>query len=118
MKICLRSAVILALLAISIMSRAEDAYYSMPLRDLKINEGKLPDYGSPQVNWTLWQRTAAMQPYAVLDGPGEAYIPSQQLAPWIAPVPAGLENIANGPTIAVRAPKGKEVTGRVFMPKE
>ncbi len=56
------------------LAEAEDAYYDIPLRDLKLVEGRLPE--GPQINssWQFYQREQAMVRYAVVEGRGEAYL--------------------------------------------
>src|SRR5208337_559539 len=52
---------------------AKDVFYDLPVRDLKLVEGRLPN---PPDNSgaRYYQRMPAMEPYAVLDGTGEAYL--------------------------------------------
>jgi hypothetical protein len=96
---------------------AEDSYYSVPLADLQLTEGKVPTANlAPD-----WRRAVrqprANTPYAVLDGPGEAYIVGVEdsRAPW------DMDILWPGdPTapirIFIRAPAGKDVAGRLFFP--
>ena len=55
---------------------AKDAYFDIPVRDLKLIEGQLPK-PPDQVNSfyprSYYERDQMMQPYAVFEGPGEAY---------------------------------------------
>jgi hypothetical protein len=101
-------------------ARAEDAHYLVPLDELSIIEGHLPK-GSPEA-WRIrsWQ---PLQPYAVLDGTGEAYVGiGQDFTPWntsgnaAGVAPAG--NPWNWRSLVVRAPQGKDVTGRLFYPNQ
>ena len=89
--------------------RAVDAYYHVAVAALKLTEGALPvaDAGN---NARTWQMLQVVQPYATLDGGGEAYV-SGNTQPW------DRENGAAGQTISVRATEGKEITGRLFLPK-
>lgn len=96
--------VVLAALATGAL--AEDAYFHVPVTALHFTEGALPT-GSPPT-----MRAQVLRPYAALDGEGEAYVTGEDYLPWQAPA----ENYRNV-ALAVRAPKGKEVTGRLFAPK-
>ena len=44
--------------------QAKDAYFDIPVHDLKLVEGKLPEPGG-QTDWRHYERSRAMQPYAV-----------------------------------------------------
>ena len=59
--------------AAALPALAKDAYFSISVRDLKLAEGELPK-PSDRTNWRHYERSPAMQPYAVLDGAGEAYL--------------------------------------------
>jgi hypothetical protein len=89
---------------------AEDAYYSIPLTSLKLVEGHLPS----SFNWSrsAWENAETSQPYAVVDGEGEVYVGSEALQPWGSPGRA-FQNM----TLAIQAVKGRDVTGRLFVPK-
>jgi hypothetical protein len=50
-----------------------------------------------------------MQPYAVLDGEGDAYIESESVQPRDA------RYTGHGRSIAIRIPKEREITGRLFV---
>ena len=54
---------------------AGDAYYSIPIQELKLVEGRLPEV--KQVNWQHLERMQSMLPYAAVDGQGEAYVALQ-----------------------------------------
>jgi hypothetical protein len=64
--------VVLAL-AVGAFAQAKDVYYDIPIGDLKLVEGKLPQQPS-NVDWRYYERARAMQAYAEIDGPGEAYL--------------------------------------------
>ena len=89
----------------------EDAYFHLPIAGLTFAEGTLPGQPNP-TGWHRWQTLPAFQPYAVLDGEGEVYIGGESLQPW---------NLGNrfydNTTIAMRAAKGKDLSGRLFVPK-
>ena len=95
---------------------AEDAFYRVPLTELKLTEGKFPDQSKYRTDWSYnWrtrQRRQALQPRAVLDGEGEVYFEENNRFRWWAPVPLPEEGI-----IAVRAPAGRDVTGWLYVPK-
>ena len=91
---------------------ANDAYYSLPVSSLTFTDGALPP-NPTRGNWRRWQTLSAIQPYAVLDGEGEAYLGGNWTATW-SPNPVD----SAGRTLSVRAPENKEVTGRLFVLKE
>jgi len=107
---------------------AEDSFYSVPLRELQLTEGTLPQK-EPDRDWRISRLPAAVPPYAVLEGPGEAYIVgngdwSEPWARFGTPTRnAGLgtkEEPGSEPDrrtrLYVRAPAAKEVAGRLFLP--
>src|SRR5215469_7203342 len=62
------------------LASAEDTYYHVPVSSLTITEGQLPrDF---QWNRLSWQLLEALQPYAVVDGPGEAFVNGESIQPW------------------------------------
>jgi hypothetical protein len=92
----------------------DDVYYQIPMVDLKLTEGSLPDHWDP-LDWRRGQSVGVMAPYAVLDGVGEAHVEMASLpgdpSHWIAD--------RSGERIFVRAPKtGQDVAGRLFVPKQ
>ncbi len=89
---------------------AEDAYFHETISSLTLVEGALPSGSEPRS--FDWQKAPAFQPYAVLDGDGEVYIGGDNLEPWRPP-----DQAYRSATLAARAPKGNEVTGRLFVPK-
>ncbi len=90
---------------------AKDAYYDVPVRELKLAEGRLPAQ-TTRPDWRKWQFLRAMQPYATIDREGEAYIKgdpndlsrSPYGTPWL-----------DTARILIRAPQGKDVTGRLVV---
>jgi len=89
-------------------ARAEDAYFRVPLQDLTLTEGSLP-VNDPERFWNWWSdRSRAMLAYVVLDQPGEAYV-DENLA-------SRFEMALNRPLV-VKAPAGKDITGRLWHPK-
>lgn len=111
---------------------AEDAnfaYYAVSLADLKITEGTLPDFDGG--DWRIWRATQAFPPVAVLDGEGEMILRmalSTNATPWAGPVEtpnsvrftdaAGQRRVIELPEVAIRAPRGKDVSGAIhFVPR-
>jgi hypothetical protein len=92
-------------------ARAADAYYDLPVASLTLTEGSLPA-GESQGYFRNWQMMEILQPYAALDGEGEVYVSGNAAAPWMR-----RSSDSPGETISVRAPEGKDVTGRLFVPK-
>ena len=78
---------------------AEDAYYHVPLASLTLSEGKLP--ASFEWGDSAWEMVEAVQPYAVLDGDGEAYVGGQSLQSG-NPSDRAFQNMF----LAIRAPNG------------
>lgn len=84
---------------------ADDAYYRVPLRDLKIVEGAFPAL-SEESTW----RHRSPEPYAALDGSGEVLV---EFAPnggrrWPYDPDSG--------SLVACSPAGREVSGRLFYP--
>ena len=107
-----RVVAIAAILVSAVAARAEDAFYRIPIRDLTLTEGTLP---APTTgpSWRGQNRRQAMLPRVVLDGPGEAFVVSDQgqFNRW-----APFNEILDQGRVCLRAPKGKDVTGRLFVP--
>jgi hypothetical protein len=89
---------------------ADDAYYNVPFRELKLAEDSQPTAGAVS-HWRRYAFAPAMQPYVALDGEGEAYAMGE-----------GSENpitqLYGTPTIeriCIRAPQGKDVVGRIVV---
>ena len=92
------------------LSFAEETYYHVPVGSLTISQGTLPtDF---QWNRFGWEMVEALQPFAVLDGPGEAFISGDALQQW------GARDSYQSMILALRAPKGTSVTGRLFLPNK
>jgi len=90
---------------------AGDAYYNLPVSALTLTEGTLPS--NPDAgNRRQWRMMPAIQPYAALDGEGEAYVSGNNAAP-------GMSNRGESPnqTISIRAPENQAITGRLFVVK-
>ncbi|HEV8604820.1 MAG TPA: hypothetical protein VGQ99_05610 [Tepidisphaeraceae bacterium] len=92
-------------------ARGEDAFYRVGVSELKIIEGELPAVprsGGPQ--WGVGLNT--MAPYARLEGAGEVYVDFR--ADWPLPARGPLAFLN---TMLVRAEKGKELRGILYLPK-
>ncbi|MCX6929923.1 MAG: hypothetical protein NT154_42935 [Verrucomicrobia bacterium] len=92
------------------MALAEDTYYSVPLASLTLAEGKLPT----NFEWkgSASEMVEALQPFALLDGEGEAFVGGAGLQPW-----GSAESAFRNLRLALRAPKASPLTGRLFVPK-
>ncbi len=99
----------LILLLLATQAGAEDRYYVVQVAELKFREGELPaNWERGPFGFRYHQRAGAMLPYAVLDGAGEIYLDRAN-------------RVRNGNQVAarlaVRAPQGADVSGRLFVPK-
>src|SRR5687767_8645392 len=63
----------LATCASTALVRAEDAFFRVPLGELKLVEGRLPPDRAGD-GWAGDFRANPLRPYAVLDGGGEAFV--------------------------------------------
>jgi hypothetical protein len=104
----------------------EDAYYNVPLADLKIIEGQLPGRDEEgRRDWRRFAARSAAQPYAVLEGAGEVYGVGPRWwssggfveTPVNSALAVGRADLTNQDRLVVRAPKGREVVGRIFFPQ-
>lgn len=76
MSINMRAMVMLLAAGVAGPAFGGEAYYDVPIRELKLTEGELPDRkeAAEYRPYTEMERLRAMRPYAVLDGPGEVYV--------------------------------------------
>src|SRR3982751_5645871 len=74
-KICI-SALLVAVVTNGAALRAEDAFFDIPLNELKVTEGELPKPTATGPWRRGWLRRDAMIERVVLDGPGEGYVTS------------------------------------------
>jgi hypothetical protein len=88
---------------------AEEVCFKVPLASLKLTEGSLPA-PEPGAAGFDWRRQPLFQPYAALDGAGEAYVSGPGINPWNP-------RQRSEQALVVRTPKGKEITGRLYVPK-
>jgi hypothetical protein len=101
-----------AALGSAVPAQAKDVYYDIPLRDLKLVEGRLPER-SGNHSWRYYQRVEAMGPYAVTDGPGEAFLTgSRTEGDWVASEEKWPQRENH---ILLSAPEGKDVKGRLVL---
>ncbi len=101
-----------ALLLSAVPAAADDAYFHVPIKDLEITEGKLPDNKTDGANiWSSrgWRLSQQIFPYGTLDRPGEIYVQ------WESQFPTVLQwqNVQ----VVIRAPQGADVTGRLVLPQ-
>jgi hypothetical protein len=89
---------------------AKDAYYDVPLRELKLVEGSLPVAAKIR-NWQPYELIQSMRPYATVDGQGEAYVMGR--VPWQPSYDSAAPGTAR---LLIRAPRGKDVAGRLIVP--
>jgi hypothetical protein len=90
-------------------AQGEDAYYQVRFVDMNFTEGALPKERTPGFSRS-WLAGQAMEPYAVLDAEGDVFIGGATFEPW-------MQGNYQDEILAVRAPKDKDVTGRLFLPK-
>ncbi|MBN2022438.1 MAG: hypothetical protein JW809_06550 [Pirellulales bacterium] len=102
--------VVLAILVAAVAAEAKDAFYRVPVANLKLTEGQLPD-AEPTPRWQRWQAARARQPRVVLDGEGEAYVRPSNVLPW-----QWQATLRDNATVHVAAPAGEKVTGRLLLP--
>ncbi len=90
---------------------ADEAYFQVPLRELKITSGTLPkasDDSDSYYPYNLAQQYVV--PYAVLDGEGEIYLSSTQRSVY--------SRMANVEALHVHVSQGRDVTGTLYVPKQ
>ena len=89
---------------------AADVYYHIPVSALTLTEGQIPS-NTVSGNWRQWRRMAAMEPYVVLDGGGQAFIGgSNDDEPW-----RERPNGAAEQTVSICTPENQAVAGRLFL---
>ncbi|MEN6451503.1 MAG: hypothetical protein ABFC96_13505, partial [Thermoguttaceae bacterium] len=101
--------VAIGVLALSTATRADDVYYRVPLSMLDV--GKAAPLATPR-DWPYWDRALSMQPYVVLDGPGEAYVDFGDINLWYS-----LSERADQQMLLIRTAAKRDITGRLFYPK-
>ncbi len=106
MSLCLRTIGLALILGAAATALAGDAYFNIPVQELKLVEGTLP-LRQQDANWKYLQRLLPMSSYVVLDGPGEAYVSNG--GGW-------MKQIDETTRIVVRAAAGQDVAGRLVVP--
>lgn len=99
--------VVLGLLGVLLFSRAiaaQDAYFRVPIAELPVVEGKLPDDWHPSYPYLAWSPSA--QPQPVLQTPGEAYL----YPDW-----AAASNPRDALQLVVHAPQQRDVRGHLWI---
>jgi len=109
MSLCLRTICLIAAVGGAQAVTAKDAYYDLPLRELRLVEGSLPDT-TKIPNWQRYGLFQMMEPYATIDGQGEAYLTGRGV--WPSPQDSSWLDTAR---ILIRAPQGKDVAGRLVV---
>jgi len=110
---CQRSTLtcVAAALLLCSVAFAEDMYFELRISSMKFIDGALPVPSELSEARSL-EILPALEPYAVLDGEGEAYVgrdSSESRSPSDRPF--------QNRVIFIRAPKDKEVTGHLFIAK-
>ncbi len=95
----------------------KDAFYKIPIGDLKITAGKLPELRGLSFLRPGYRWGEQIHPCVVLDGPGEVYFDEDAMNRMQGAVPYGEFGEHHG-AIVVRAAEGKDVAGRLFVPAE
>ena len=95
---------------------AQDVYYDVPVGALTFTEGALPDHSGANPPWRRWPVTQAMQPHAVLDGDGEAYIASGPEGRGVGRRLASMPLDVSGIRLAILSTDGEPVTGQLYLP--
>ncbi len=93
---------------------ADDAFFDIPLSELKIISGELPKSAIATDSFRFGPRAMLMYYRAALDGEGEAYLnigPEQQLAFQYQ----ATDDLSTC-HLLIRAPRGKDVTGKLALP--
>ncbi|MSR60076.1 MAG: hypothetical protein EXS05_20960 [Planctomycetaceae bacterium] len=90
---------------------ARDAYFRVPIDELKITAGELPK--TPPADPVFFRgfnpAREQIQPYVVLDGPGEAYVTST--GAWETSPVAAVQ------ALLFRVPQERDITGTLYVPK-
>ncbi|MBN1589608.1 MAG: hypothetical protein JW888_08845 [Pirellulales bacterium] len=95
-------------------ARAEQAYYEVPLRALKLVDGQLPKATVAEGPIRRWSNRSDLLPRVVVDGDAEAYLTHDRgrgIRPWI-----GQKAMFDAMTVHARAVEGKDVTGHIYLP--
>ncbi len=85
-------------------AHAAEVYHVIAVDDLELTEGSLADDDPRRRMWWRFRRNRTR---VVLDGPGEAFLEGPGQTP---------DEDARHGVIAVRAPAGEDITGRIYVP--
>ncbi len=104
-------------------SAAEDAYFDLPVRELTIVEGDLPE-ANVDWNWRMGSLEPCFEPRIVLDGDGEAYPAPASAAgdtldtrAWRDSAAAIAREFHRLGHVTMRAAAGKDIAGRLYVAK-
>ncbi|HEX7449315.1 MAG TPA: hypothetical protein VF306_17300 [Pirellulales bacterium] len=91
-------------------AHAEDAFFRVPIANLKLTEGTLPEADEQISSWANWGRRESFQPRVVLEGEGEAYL--ERRDDW-----RGRWDNETGwqDAIVAHAPARRDVAGYLFL---
>lgn len=102
--------------AVCSTSQAEDAFFRLPLTELQLVDGELPDYGQLNgVDWRIRQRVTQTLPDVQLDVTGEAYLHTGDQ--WTSLFIQPRRNDAVAAQLAIRVAAKQDITGRLVLPK-
>jgi hypothetical protein len=112
--------IVVATLSILVVAKttaalADDAFFDIPISDLKITSGELPKTKNDEEGYRYDPRREAMIPKIVLEGDGEAYLHSPNNRFW--PGRYGDDSEMLTAHVLIRAPKDKDVSGLLTLPK-
>jgi hypothetical protein len=94
---------------------ADDAFYDIPLSDLKITSGELSKADVAESGRMQFDaRGQATQPRVILDGAGEAYV-NVQTTQFTVPAD-GIAEQADA-RLVIRAPNAKDISGEIYLAK-
>lgn len=110
MSLCLRTIGLIVMVGFAQAALAEDAYYDVPIRELKLVEGSMP---AGPTGWKRYDLARMMRPLATLEGQGEAYVTHQNWPVWSSPDDVSPLDAAR---VLIRAPQGKDVAGWLVVP--
>jgi len=130
MSLATRTSVWVIALGLAATAHAGDAYYNIPVQDLKLVDGTLPK--RERVDWRAYSKLQMMPPRAALDGPGEVYV-AGRLVPgggWESSLPSAAPAMPAGPggwqpprdpigpgvRLLIRAEAGKDLGGVLVLP--
>jgi hypothetical protein len=99
----------LILLLIAFATEAKDAYFRIHIRDLQVEDGKLPGETVPLGR--NWDRAHAFEPYAVLETDGEVYLNGHAYDAW------SIVREFEGTALFIRTPEATAPKGTLYLPK-